>query len=155
MQETRVRFLGQEESLEKELAIHPSTLAWKIPWTEEPDRLHSMGSQRVGHDWATSLSLSLSPCYLRLGRVSQFTYGNHVYLLMKILCQFCRSLELLKWVPVWKIWPVFKSMILIVLKNDLKLVRMLIFYITILTITSTLTTISVWIIIFYYLMHFF
>ena len=36
------------------MAIHSSTLAWKIPWTEEPDRLQSMGSQRVGHDWATS-----------------------------------------------------------------------------------------------------
>ena len=42
------------------MAIHSSTLAWKIPWTEEPDRLQSMGSQRVGHDWATSLSLSLN-----------------------------------------------------------------------------------------------
>ena len=40
------------------MAIHSSTLAWKIPWMEEPDRLLSMGSQRVGHDWATSLSLS-------------------------------------------------------------------------------------------------
>ena len=47
MQETRVRFLGQEDPLEKEMAIHSSTLAWKIPWTEEPDRLQSMGSQRV------------------------------------------------------------------------------------------------------------
>ena len=59
MQETRVRFLGQEDPLEKEMAIHSSTLAWKIPWTEEPDRLQSMGSQRVGHNWATSLSLWL------------------------------------------------------------------------------------------------
>ena len=39
------------------MATHSSTLAWKIPWTEEPGRLQSMGSQRVGHDWATSLSL--------------------------------------------------------------------------------------------------
>ena len=54
IRETRVRFLGQEDPLEKEIAIHSSTLAWKIPWTEEPDRLQSMGSQRVGHDWATS-----------------------------------------------------------------------------------------------------
>ena len=46
MQETRVRFLGQEDPLEKEMAIHSSTLAWKIPWTEESDRLQSMGSQR-------------------------------------------------------------------------------------------------------------
>jgi len=42
------------------MAIHSSTLAWKIPWTEEHDRLQSMGSQRVGYDWATSLSLSAS-----------------------------------------------------------------------------------------------
>ena len=50
MQETWVRFLSREDPLEKEMAIHSSTLAWKIPWTEEPDRLHPMGSQRVGHD---------------------------------------------------------------------------------------------------------
>ena len=43
--------------LEKAMATHSSTLAWKIPWTEEPGRLQSMGSRRVGHDWATSLSL--------------------------------------------------------------------------------------------------
>ena len=48
--ETRVRFLGWEDPLEKEMAIHSSTLSWKIPWTEEPDRLQSMGSQRVGHN---------------------------------------------------------------------------------------------------------
>ena len=45
MRETWVRFLGWEDPLEKEMAIHSSTLAWKIPWTEEPDRLQSMGSQ--------------------------------------------------------------------------------------------------------------
>ena len=44
-------------SLEKAMATHSSTLAWKIPWTEEPGGLQSMGSLRVGHDWATSLSL--------------------------------------------------------------------------------------------------
>ena len=47
-------------NMEKVMAPHSSTLAWKIPWTEEPGRLRSMGSRRVGHDWATSLSLSLS-----------------------------------------------------------------------------------------------
>ena len=50
MQETQVQFLGREDSLEKEMATHSSTLAWKIPWMEEPDRQQSMGSQRVGHD---------------------------------------------------------------------------------------------------------
>ena len=58
MWETRVRSLGWEDSLEKEMATHSSTLAWRIPWREEPGRLQSMGLQRVGHDWATSLSLS-------------------------------------------------------------------------------------------------
>ena len=48
--ETRVRSLGQEDPLEKEMAIPSSTTAWKIPWMEEPGRLQSMGSQRVGHD---------------------------------------------------------------------------------------------------------
>ena len=50
MQEIRVRSLGGEDPLEKEMATHSSTLAWKIPWMEEPGRLQSMGSQRVGHD---------------------------------------------------------------------------------------------------------
>ena len=52
MQEARVRFLGREDPLEKEMAMHSSTLAWKTPWTKEPDRLRSMGSQRVRHDWS-------------------------------------------------------------------------------------------------------
>ena len=50
MQETWVRSLGWEDPLEKEMATHSSTLASKIPWTEEPGRLQSMGSQGVGHD---------------------------------------------------------------------------------------------------------
>ena len=50
MQKTWVRSLGQEDPLEKEIATHSSTLAWKIPWTEEPGRLQSMGLQRVGRD---------------------------------------------------------------------------------------------------------
>ena len=55
MRETRARSLGQEDPLEKEIAPHSGTLACRIPWREEPGRLQSMGSQRVGHDWATSL----------------------------------------------------------------------------------------------------
>ena len=50
VQETRVQSLGQEDPLEKEMAIHSSTLDWKIPRTEEPGGLQSMESQRVGHD---------------------------------------------------------------------------------------------------------
>ena len=50
VRETWVQSLGWEDPLEKEMAPHSSTLAWKIPWTEEPGGLQSMGSQRVGHD---------------------------------------------------------------------------------------------------------
>ena len=49
VRETRLRSLGREDPLEKEMAHYFSTLAWKIPWTEEPGRLQSTGSQRVGH----------------------------------------------------------------------------------------------------------
>ena len=50
MQETQVQSLGWEDPLEKGMATHSSTLAWRIPWTGEPGRLQSMGSSRVGHD---------------------------------------------------------------------------------------------------------
>ena len=60
MRETPVLSLGGEDTLEKEMATQSNTLAWKIPRMEEHDRLQSIGSQRVRHDQATSLSLSLS-----------------------------------------------------------------------------------------------
>ena len=53
MQETGIRSLGQEDPLEKGMATHSSILVWRIPCTEEPDVLQSMGSQRVRHDWVT------------------------------------------------------------------------------------------------------
>ena len=62
MQETWIRFLGLEDPLEKEMATHPSILAWRIPWIQEPGRLQSMGSSydRVGHDWAHTRACVLS-----------------------------------------------------------------------------------------------
>ena len=54
MWETQVQSLGQEDPLGKGMATHSSILAWKIPWTEEPAGLQSMGSQRVGRDWVTN-----------------------------------------------------------------------------------------------------
>ena len=54
---TRLKQLSMHACMEKAMAPHSSTLAWKIPWTEEPGRLQSMGSRRVEHNWATSLSL--------------------------------------------------------------------------------------------------
>ena len=53
IQETWVRSLGQEDPLEKEIATHSSTLAWRIPWMKEPGRVQSMGSQRIRHDCVT------------------------------------------------------------------------------------------------------
>ena len=50
VQETQVQYLGQEDPLEEEMSTHSSILAWKIPWTEEPDGLQSLGSQRVRHN---------------------------------------------------------------------------------------------------------
>ena len=58
MRETWVQSLGWEDLLEKEMATHSSILAWKIPWMEKPGRLQSVGSQIVGHDWATLLRLA-------------------------------------------------------------------------------------------------
>ena len=60
VQETQVQSPGWDDPLKKEMAALSSTLAWKIPWMEEPSRLQSMGSQRVRNDWETSLSLSSS-----------------------------------------------------------------------------------------------
>ena len=50
MQEMQIQSLGWDDALEKEMATHSSILAWEVPWTEEPGRLQSMGSQRIGHD---------------------------------------------------------------------------------------------------------
>ena len=57
--ETQVWSLGGEDPLEKEMATHSSILAWEIPWTEKPDRLQSVGLQRVEHNWATSQMLNI------------------------------------------------------------------------------------------------
>ena len=70
MQETWVRSLGQEDPLEKEMAIHSSILTWRIPWTEEPGGLQSTGSQRVRHDWVTNTAhLELSLIYLGFRKI--------------------------------------------------------------------------------------
>ena len=61
MQENKVRSLGQEDLLEKEMVTHSSLLAWRSPWTEEPGGLQSIESQRVGNDWSNSLQPP-SPC---------------------------------------------------------------------------------------------
>ena len=73
MWETWVQSLDWEDSLEKAMAIHSSILAWRIPWREEPGRLQFMGSQRVGHDWATSLHFTSSLWF----HVADFCFKNY------------------------------------------------------------------------------
>ena len=63
-QETWVQSLGWDDTLEEKMATHSSILAWKVPWTEEPGRLQSMGSQRVRHDLASKPSQSIIYCHL-------------------------------------------------------------------------------------------
>ena len=77
--ETQVQSLGREDPLEKEMATHSSSLAWRIPWTEEPGRLQSMGSQRVGHDWATSLHSTSDGLLGRLDTAEPRTSDFEVY----------------------------------------------------------------------------
>ena len=60
MQETRVQSLGWEDPLEKWVATHSSILAWRIPWTEEPGRLQSLGSQSLSHNWAINTTLQMT-----------------------------------------------------------------------------------------------
>ena len=67
IQETRVRTLGQEDPLEKEMATHSSILAGKIPWTEEPGELWSTGSHRVRHDWVTEHT-HMQECTMMYGK---------------------------------------------------------------------------------------
>ena len=78
MQETQVESLGWEHPLEKEMLTYSNILAWRLPWTEGPGRLQSMGSQRVGHDWVTKCSTaSILPNFLVILTVNR---GNDIAL---------------------------------------------------------------------------
>ena len=92
MQETQVWSLVWEDPLQKEMATHSSTLAWRIPWTEEPGRLQSRGLQRVGHDWVTSLSF---PYHVRNYSVKVHIVSIKVSLLLLNLewrlTEFCQE----------------------------------------------------------------
>ena len=90
MQETWVQSLGQKDLLEKEMATHSKILAWKIPWMEDPGRLQSMGSQRVGHNWATSLS------NLTIGWIQGYRIGNTERLLWRFEHTGTNPLQMLR-----------------------------------------------------------
>ena len=82
MQETWVWSLGWDDSLEKEMATHSSTLAWKIPWMEEPGRLQPMGLQKVRHDSDFTKLIEFRMCWL---------WGPVIYVSGKVLCLAQRS----------------------------------------------------------------
>ena len=91
MRETWVRFLGWKDPLEEGMATHCSILAWRIPWTEEPGGLQSMGSQRVGHNWACANTkieehlVNQNPCYVKkIHLILHFIKINETYLHFKI-----------------------------------------------------------------------
>ena len=95
----RVNLWGFMPIEEKEMATHSSTLAWKIPWVEEPHRLQSMGSQRVGHNWATSLSFCVMPVELGLKSKQNFREAvlcpvNQVKPEIFIAASFCSQVAL-------------------------------------------------------------
>ena len=93
MWEICVWSLGWEDTLEKEMTTHSSTLAWTIPWMEEPHRLQSMRSQRVRHDWATSLSL----IFVNFPYIAFFL----IYLFPHLI--FLPILTVLCWLRSWKL----------------------------------------------------
>ena len=96
--QTGVRSLGREDPLEKEMATHSSTLAWKIPWTEELGGLQSVGSRRLGHDLGTKPQVcvvTLSHCLCEFGDVSpvwpQTHTGSQASFLVLIMLRFLRN----------------------------------------------------------------
>ena len=105
--ETQVQSLGWEDPLEKGIETHSSILAWRIPWTEEPGGLQSMGLQRVGHDWVTNTFTSHIVQYLALRWKPHLTQ-RYPYLRKKF-DQFQHIHFLFG--PIWKLW--FRMYILI------------------------------------------
>ena len=87
MRETQVQSLGQEDLLEKEMATHSSILVLKIPWMEEPGRLQSLGLQKIGHDWATSLFIP----HLNSKRICNLQCTETI-LIFNIFIDFCAYL---------------------------------------------------------------
>ena len=144
MRETWVRSLGQEDPLEKEMATHSSILAWRIPWMEEPGGLQCSGSQRVGHDWVTSLSLSGSKCIHILSvayRSVQSFWGEHpcktcslskiteaTELSCSILGTVLRTSLRRKTISKWWVWnlEILNPLIKIYHQRSLKVSKMLI-----------------------------
>ena len=104
MQETQViwvRSLGQEDPLEEDMATHSSILAWETPWTEEPGKLQSMGSQRVRHDWGSEhtneLCMEITDWGLGRGGEGGFLLMFFFFHIFAVFCYQTDNSLLLKW----------------------------------------------------------
>ena len=106
MQKTQVWSLGQEDPLEEKMATHSSILAWKIPWTEEPGGLQSMGSQRVRYDWARMQYIDTYRFRLTNTRIKTKTY-------MHMPCQ-----RFLCWSPLFSETPLSVLEMVTVARNQ-------------------------------------
>ena len=110
VRETWVQSLCWEDPLEKGIATHSSILAWRIPWTEEPSRLQSTRSQRIGHDWATSLSFSFTRLIIATD-LKALSYSIHspekMLILASCILKFSSNifsmLSLIPYHPFWKV----------------------------------------------------
>ena len=91
MQETWVWSLCPEDPLEKGMATHSSILAWRIPWTEEPGRLQSTGSQRVGQDWVSNTFTKTGACFIKV-LVLLYNLWSSAHLILSVSCFFWLSL---------------------------------------------------------------
>ena len=101
MRDTPVWSLSWEDPLEKEMATHSSTLAWKTPWREELCRLHSMGSQRVRYNWVTSLSLY----HINKECIVLLFYSINIYwTLTKYLVDVINAYSFTQWPTVCILW---------------------------------------------------
>ena len=98
IQETWVQSLGREDPLKKEMATHSSILACRIPWTEEPGGLQSIGSQRVGHNWGTSTHTCMYVSILNIVPSGSSFQFEVICLLKKIL-----TLKVMKWCLLFNI----------------------------------------------------
>ena len=98
--------LGWEDPLEKEMATHSRTITWKIPWVEEPGGLQSIGSQRVRHDWATSIQFNLTLCFHKSNSIcTLFVFFWLITLCMISSRSICAAPSLVSSVVSDSLWP--------------------------------------------------
>ena len=115
MQDTQVQSLGWEDPLDKEMATHSSILAWKIPWSEKPDKLQSMGSQRVQHDSQKWLHFCMLFIYVWMSVITYYgkCQKENMYLLLLYKAYIRASLvaQIVKYILLLKLKEIYWSMV--------------------------------------------